>query len=296
MPRDEGFDPRVARGDAVALGARRDLRDAGRGRRGGRRRQGRVGGSDARIWRVVSGGDDVRGRRARGATRGDDGGAHPLPARGLVGRPSARRARRASRRRRRHERGFRCVGRRRKPNATLIATRRDDRLLPAHEGGVGTREGRRPRGSRDTRRAVRGGDGDAAFGGASRRSRAVCRPQARRDVHPRGRRRRRRRKRRPPGLPRRRVHRPGVAPTSRRHREARRVRIARSDWVVGASRSVGLADDDGDDEGRRRRAARATRPGRGEEGVRCGVPDASVALGRGSGRGGRGGDRAARGF
>ena len=96
MPRDEGFDPRVARGDAVALGARRDLRDAGRGRRGGRRRQGRVGGSGAhRI--VVSGGDDVRGRRARGATRGDDGGARPLPARGLVGRPSARRARRASR-------------------------------------------------------------------------------------------------------------------------------------------------------------------------------------------------------
>ena len=62
-----------------------------------------------------------------------------------------------------------------------------------------------------------------------------------------GRRRRRRRKRRP-GLPRRRVHRPGVAPTSRRHREARRVRIARSDWVVGASRSVGLDDDDGVDE------------------------------------------------
>ena len=44
---------------------------------------------------------------------------------------------------------------------------------------------------------------------------------------------------------RRRVHRPGVALTSRRHGKARRVRIARSDGVVGASRSVGLDDDEG---------------------------------------------------
>ena len=161
---------RAMKGLILALrGATRSLSGATRparrwrGRRGEQPRQGRVGGSGAHRS-VVSGGDDVRGRRARGATRGDDGGAHPLPARGLVGRPSARRARRASRRRRRHERGFRCVGRRRKPNATFVAPQRDDRVLPAHEGGVGTRAGRRPRGSRDTRRAVRGGDGDAAFG------------------------------------------------------------------------------------------------------------------------------------
>ena len=275
-----------------------------RGRRGGRRRQGRVGGSGAhRI--VVSGGDDVRGRDARAARLAATTAEHVRFLHGdswvdrLREERDARRDGAPTRPKRRLQRLQRL-----QPRRTLTETKqRHIRRSSPTRSPPSCARGRRgnPRGSSpawipDTRRAVRGEGGDAAFGGASRRSRAVCRPQARRDVHPRGRRkgRRRKKKARAPAAPRtpswRRTYlktSPRGSPrTYRALRSGRRGVTAR--WVWTTTTASTSADDEG--------GTRATRPCRGEGGVRRGVPDASAALGRGGGRGGRGGDRAARGL